>query len=97
MSQNRRADATVFSVRHDTDALPCKCGRASLRTGGDDGTLGIRGRDGAVRRPSGERAKRRAGARREPAELRTVHLAVGGRAALVYLPLTVTERLGYFR
>ncbi len=30
-------------------------------------------------------------------ELRTVHLAVGGRAALFYLPLTVTERLGYFR
>ncbi len=30
-------------------------------------------------------------------ELARVHLAVGGRAALFYLPLTVTERLGYFR
>jgi len=28
MSQNRRVDATVFSARHDTDALPCRCGRA---------------------------------------------------------------------
>src|SRR5262249_29211718 len=30
-------------------------------------------------------------------ELAHVRLAVGGRAALFYLPLTVTERLGYFR
>ena len=30
-------------------------------------------------------------------ELPQVRLAVGGRAALFYLPLTVTERLGYFR
>jgi NitT/TauT family transport system substrate-binding protein len=27
----------------------------------------------------------------------TVHLAVGGKPALFYLPLTVTERLGYFK
>jgi NitT/TauT family transport system substrate-binding protein len=30
-------------------------------------------------------------------ELATVRLAVGGKPALFYLPLTVTERLGYFR
>src|SRR6267378_2694493 len=30
-------------------------------------------------------------------ELAQVRLAVGGRAALFYLPLTVTERLGYFK
>ena len=26
-----------------------------------------------------------------------VHIAVGGKTALYYLPLTITERLGYFR
>src|SRR5438094_5415647 len=26
-----------------------------------------------------------------------VHIAVGGRTALYYLPLTLTERLGYFK
>ena len=30
-------------------------------------------------------------------ELSTVRLAVGGRSGLFYLPLTVTERLGYFK
>src|SRR5262249_58833604 len=30
-------------------------------------------------------------------ELAKVRLAVGGQAALYYLPLTVTERLGYFK
>src|SRR5262249_13600038 len=30
-------------------------------------------------------------------ELSRVRLAVGGKPALFYLPLTVTERLGYFR
>ncbi|HEY2138376.1 MAG TPA: ABC transporter substrate-binding protein, partial [Xanthobacteraceae bacterium] len=30
-------------------------------------------------------------------ELATVRLAVGGRSGLFYLPLTVTERLGYFK
>src|SRR5436190_18322270 len=26
-----------------------------------------------------------------------VHIAVGGKSALYYLPLTITERLGYFK
>ena len=26
-----------------------------------------------------------------------VHIAVGGKAALYYLPLTITEQLGYFK
>ena len=30
-------------------------------------------------------------------EKRDVHIAVGGKSALYYLPLTITERLGYFR
>jgi NitT/TauT family transport system substrate-binding protein len=30
-------------------------------------------------------------------EKRDVHIAVGGKVALYYLPLTITERLGYFR
>src|SRR5207302_1619390 len=30
-------------------------------------------------------------------ELSNVRLAVGGKPALFYLPLTITERLGYFR
>ena len=30
-------------------------------------------------------------------ELANVRLAVGGKPALFYLPLTITERLGYFR
>ncbi len=30
-------------------------------------------------------------------EKRDVHIAVGGKTALYYLPLTLTERLGYFR
>jgi NitT/TauT family transport system substrate-binding protein len=30
-------------------------------------------------------------------EKRDVHIAVGGKTALYYLPLTVTERLGYFK
>ena len=30
-------------------------------------------------------------------ELTTVRLGVGGKAALYYLPLTITERLGYFK
>jgi NitT/TauT family transport system substrate-binding protein len=30
-------------------------------------------------------------------EKRDVHIAVGGKTALYYLPLTITERLGYFR
>src|SRR6266571_2681545 len=30
-------------------------------------------------------------------EKRDVHIAVGGKVALYYLPLTLTERLGYFR
>ena len=30
-------------------------------------------------------------------ELSTVRLGVGGKAALYYLPLTITERLGYFK
>src|ERR1700675_5130877 len=30
-------------------------------------------------------------------EKRDVHTAVGGKTALYYLPLTITERLGYFK
>jgi ABC-type nitrate/sulfonate/bicarbonate transport system substrate-binding protein len=30
-------------------------------------------------------------------ERKDVHLAVGGKAALYYLPLTVAEQLGYFK
>ena len=30
-------------------------------------------------------------------EKREVHIAVGGKVALYYLPLTITERLGYFK
>ena len=30
-------------------------------------------------------------------EKRDVHIAVGGKSALYYLPLTITERLGYFK
>src|SRR5437870_12142238 len=30
-------------------------------------------------------------------EKREVHIAVGGKTALYYLPLTITERLGYFK
>ena len=30
-------------------------------------------------------------------EKKDVHLAVGGKAALYYLPLTVAEQLGYFK
>jgi NitT/TauT family transport system substrate-binding protein len=30
-------------------------------------------------------------------EKKDVHIAVGGKVALYYLPLTITERLGYFR
>ena len=30
-------------------------------------------------------------------ELQKVHIGVGGKAALYYLPLTITEQLGYFR
>jgi NitT/TauT family transport system substrate-binding protein len=32
-----------------------------------------------------------------PPERKDVHLAVGGKAALYYLPLTVAEQLGYFK
>src|SRR5512132_3167347 len=30
-------------------------------------------------------------------EKRDVHIAVGGKSALYYLPLTITEQLGYFK
>src|ERR1041385_6875462 len=30
-------------------------------------------------------------------EKRDVHIAVGGKVALYYLPLTITEQLGYFK
>ena len=38
-----------------------------------------------------------AGGEEAKPELSRVRLAVGGKPALFYLPLTVTERLGYFR
>jgi sulfonate transport system substrate-binding protein len=38
-----------------------------------------------------------AGAQDAKPEMSRVRLAVGGKPALFYLPLTVTERLGYFR
>src|SRR5256714_14899781 len=38
-----------------------------------------------------------AGAAQAQIEKRDVHLAVGGKVALYYLPLTITERLGYFK
>src|SRR5262245_39414692 len=38
-----------------------------------------------------------ASAQDERPKLSRVRLAVGGKPALFYLPLTVTERLGYFR
>jgi len=37
-----------------------------------------------------------AGAQDKP-EMPKVRLAVGGRSAIFYLPLSITERLGYFR
>ena len=37
-----------------------------------------------------------AGAQDKP-ETTRVRLAVGGKSAIFYLPLSVTERLGYFR
>jgi len=37
------------------------------------------------------------GAAQAQLEKRDVHIAVGGKTALYYLPLTVTERLGYFK
>jgi NitT/TauT family transport system substrate-binding protein len=38
-----------------------------------------------------------AGARAQQLEKPNVHIAVGGKVALYYLPLTITERLGYFK
>src|SRR6266850_6439322 len=38
-----------------------------------------------------------AGAQAQKPETTKVHLAVGGKTSLYYLPLTVTERLGYFK
>src|SRR5437588_3462341 len=38
-----------------------------------------------------------AGAAQAQIEKRDVHIAVGGKVALYYLPLTITERLGYFK
>jgi NitT/TauT family transport system substrate-binding protein len=38
-----------------------------------------------------------AGASHAQVEKRDVHIAVGGKTALYYLPLTVCERLGYFK
>ena len=32
-----------------------------------------------------------------PLERKDVHLAVGGKASLYYLPLTIAEQLGYFK
>ena len=37
------------------------------------------------------------GASAQALEKKTVHIAVGGKAALYYLPLTVAEQLGYFK
>jgi NitT/TauT family transport system substrate-binding protein len=37
-----------------------------------------------------------AGAQDTP-EMPKVRLAVGGKSAIFYLPLSITERLGYFR
>src|SRR5919109_3263192 len=37
------------------------------------------------------------GAAQAQIEKRDVHIAVGGKVALYYLPLTLTERLGYFK
>jgi NitT/TauT family transport system substrate-binding protein len=37
------------------------------------------------------------GAQAQQIEKRDVHIAVGGKVALYYLPLTLTERLGYFK
>src|ERR1041385_4951088 len=36
-------------------------------------------------------------AQAQPIEKSDVHIAVGGKTALYYLPLTITERLGYFK
>jgi NitT/TauT family transport system substrate-binding protein len=38
-----------------------------------------------------------AGASAQALEKKAVHIAVGGKAALYYLPLTVAEQLGYFK
>src|SRR5512147_751285 len=38
-----------------------------------------------------------AGAQAQQLEKRDVHIAVGGKTALYYLPLTITEQLGYFK
>jgi NitT/TauT family transport system substrate-binding protein len=38
-----------------------------------------------------------AGAAHAQLEKKDVHIAVGGKSALYYLPLTITERLGYFK
>ena len=38
-----------------------------------------------------------AGSAHAQLEKRDVHIAVGGKVALYYLPLTITERLGYFK
>ena len=38
-----------------------------------------------------------ASAQAQKPETAKVHLAVGGKSSLYYLPLTVTERLGYFK
>jgi hypothetical protein len=37
------------------------------------------------------------GAQTQKPELTRVHLGVGGKTSLYYLPLTVTEKLGYFK
>src|SRR5690349_3586288 len=38
-----------------------------------------------------------AGTAQAQLEKKDVHIAVGGKTALYYLPLTITERLGYFK
>src|SRR2546429_7457894 len=38
-----------------------------------------------------------AGAQAQKPETTKVRLAVGGKSSLYYLPLTITERLGYFK
>ena len=38
-----------------------------------------------------------AGAQNQALEKKDVHIAVGGKAAFYYLPLTIAEQLGYFK
>src|SRR5258705_3687812 len=95
-SRSAASRAACRSAASSNTSTPARC-RRRCWSGAKSSKFGAGGIMRTITLLAGALALAIATACGAQAERRDVHIAVGGKTALYYLPLTLTERLGYFK